>query len=201
MVRLLPFLEETVAYNSMAAVSNKFSYPAFAMTGGQKQNGTSRSGASLSGRWHEQCQPLVAAFQHHRPRPGTLPQLCGRVRLGLHSVHAVLQHQPGRSADEPHAVHSLAVITTNYKAMVATHLGCCRRPRHFPVAGPIANSRVLQRRDHSAREPAVEGDLDSVGGRRHIEDDSGRRIQGADLLILVRRHDRLDDGLRTRTGR
>ncbi len=39
LVRLLPFMEQTVAYNSLSIVSNKFAYPAFLLNGGMSVSG------------------------------------------------------------------------------------------------------------------------------------------------------------------
>ncbi|MGD9723080.1 MAG: DUF1559 domain-containing protein [Pirellulales bacterium] len=130
-VRLLPFMEENVMYQNMASVSNKFSFPAFALQGGMAM-GTGKgpglrymAGGTTSPWWRhfstvDLDQVRCPSFAGDPPSPLT-------------------NYNPYSSASSPDPLtptpsEPWSVVTTNYKAMAATHFGCMQDPQQIMTA-------------------------------------------------------------------
>jgi len=135
MVKLLPFMEQSVMYNNISNASKKFQYPAFAMSGGTVTSGTNAGPglrynaggptANSSPYWRHfstvdldeiRC-PSFAGDAAVNPKPngynlvGSNDQLDGSGAMG--------GSKPSPNWD---------VVVTNYKAMAATHMACMQNP-------------------------------------------------------------------------
>ena len=139
-VRILPFMEQTVLYNQLSAVSQKFAFPAFAMIGGP--NSTGYSGGT--------------GVRYSFGGTGTIQWMRHPSTVDLDEVRC-----PSFSGDNPstsnfYAPFSSAVapppgytgapwynsVTTNYKAMSATHMACMQNPANFGSAPMPTNYYV-----------------------------------------------------------
>jgi prepilin-type N-terminal cleavage/methylation domain-containing protein len=133
-VRLLPFMEETALYTSLSNNSSKFTFPAFCMQGGAPQPPNAPSGPGCrygvgmpNGSTHfrpfatvdldaVRC-PSYAGDAGFTSSPGTKTTLYDACDPSLSS---------GFPSPKPNPLPSppWRVITTNYKAMTATHFAC-----------------------------------------------------------------------------
>jgi prepilin-type N-terminal cleavage/methylation domain-containing protein len=133
LVKLLPAMEEGATYNLISAASNKFSYPAFAITGGKGQGGQPPGGPGV---------------RYNNGGPATAPWYRHFATIDLDQVRCPSFAGDSVSADAAGAFNSnygklsstatitttpappqpWGVVTTNYKAMAATHFGCMQDP-------------------------------------------------------------------------
>ena len=128
MVRLMPFIEQTVAYNNLSNVSNKFSYPAMLLTGGMTVGYSGTSGG-VGCRYNSGGLAAAPWWRHFSTmdlEEVRCPSFAGdpasdydnRFKL-YRSEYAPEKGNWGTNPPPP-----WAVVTTNYKAMVASHIAC-----------------------------------------------------------------------------
>ena len=133
-VRLLPFMEETTTYTNIVNASKKFAYPAFAITGGPNAKGAnSPSGAGVryvhfgtgGGQvWRRFSTIDLDAFR--------CPSFAGDAITTLTNYTPYSDASSGVPAGTQGT--PWGVVTTNYKAMAATHFGCLQNPAVFTMA-------------------------------------------------------------------
>jgi prepilin-type N-terminal cleavage/methylation domain-containing protein len=124
MVAILPFIEQTVPYNDLANKSQKFRFPAFQMTGGQNGQGIASSGA---GNRYNSGGPVMNPWWRHF---STID--LDEVRCPSFGGEAGSSYQPYGTYSssavmppfDPAPSERWDVVTTNYKAMCATHFAC-----------------------------------------------------------------------------
>ncbi len=148
-VKILPALEESATYNLLSSASKRFSYPAFTQQGG-KQTGGPATGpgvrfnnggsAASGGIWWRHFSTIdldqvrCPSFSGDAIVPiGTLP---GWDRC--HYEDSMFPDKP--TMNGPSA--PWGVVTTNYKAMAATHFGCLQEP---PPLGPVIDAQYAER--------------------------------------------------------
>jgi prepilin-type N-terminal cleavage/methylation domain-containing protein len=138
-VRILPFLEETVMYQNISAVSKKFAYPPFAMKGGNAVAGQGGgpglryiAGGSNTGKPWWRHFATVELDQVRCPSfagdPASTLATTGHPYVAV-SSNSTLVQPPDPPPSQP-----WLVITTNYKAMAATHLACMQNPGGITAA-------------------------------------------------------------------
>ncbi len=143
-VRILPYMEQTVIYNNLSNASAKFSYPAFLMSGGNNAPGV---GGGLGTRYlvgqpistiswlRHPCtidmdEVRCPSFSGDSPSTlsGTGTTLYGRFAMAVAPNGAT--PYMGKSPSPPW----YNAITTNYKAMSASHMACMQNPNNFSSA-------------------------------------------------------------------
>jgi prepilin-type N-terminal cleavage/methylation domain-containing protein len=127
--KILPMLEETVAYNNMSQASKKFSFPAFALTGGPNITGCAAgcgvryNGGTLTGTpWYRHFSTIDLDQVRCPSFSGDAPS----THSGYNSTTTASQPDPPTGNNVPST--PWATVTTNYKAMSATHFGCMAVP-------------------------------------------------------------------------
>ena len=135
MVRLLPALEESVTYNLLSQASGRFSYPAFSLTGGRGQPNDAAAGPGV--RYNAGGVTPNTWWRHF----STID--LDQVRCPSYSGDAITASLGNfNNWDRCSSTNSMApdyrmtggttvpwgVVTTNYKAMTATHFACLQDP-------------------------------------------------------------------------
>jgi prepilin-type N-terminal cleavage/methylation domain-containing protein len=121
MVSLLPFIELGNIYNDLSQKSMKFRFPAFQMIGGQTGAG---AGSGLGNRYNS-GGPTLAPWWRHFSTVELDEVRCPSFSGEPSSSH--LNYSPyssGATAFNPSPTTPWNVVTTNYKAMCATHFAC-----------------------------------------------------------------------------
>ena len=143
LVKLLPALEESATYNLISGASNKFSFPAFAVIGGSPKAGATTGpgvryaagGAGMNTWWRhfstiDLDQVRCPSFAGDSLAPaGTFP--------GWDKCSSMYMPVAMNGPTTP-----WGVVTTNYKAMTATHFGCLQNPNVNPPAFDGINSEA-----------------------------------------------------------
>ncbi len=125
-VRILPFLEEANIYNTLSAVSNKFSYPAFLYAQGVGvPQGT--TGISYGVRYNSGGTTMAPIFRH--PATIALDQVsCPSFAGDIGSTYAATMNYSNIASSGPLYMAApptaFSVVITNYKAVVASHYAC-----------------------------------------------------------------------------
>jgi hypothetical protein len=123
MVAILPFIEQSVAYADLANKSQKFRFPAFQMTGGTTGTGIASGGA---GNRYNSGGPATNPWWRHFSTieldEVRCPSFAGEPasshpNYGAYSSGVVTTFNPAPP-------NPWNVVTTNYKAMSATHFAC-----------------------------------------------------------------------------
>lgn len=130
MVRILPMLEEGVAYNNLSQVSKKFAYPAFSVKGGTG-TGTAAGPGCRYNAGGTTAQPWWRHFSTIDLDQVRCPSFSGdspttATYAGYTQCSSTSQPDPPTSAGGPQTPWS--VVTTNYKAMASSHFGCIANP-------------------------------------------------------------------------
>ena len=135
--RLLPFMEENVMYQNLSQASYKFTFPAFAMQGGTGQGASSGPGVRyIAPGGTNQANPWWRHFSTVDLDQVRCPSFSGDTPTPC------TYYQPYSSTSQPNPPTSPApsepwqVVTTNYKAMAATHLGCMQAPLNIIATTP-----------------------------------------------------------------
>ncbi len=182
-VRILPFIEENPLYTNISNNSQKFTFPAFCLTGGPPS--TNPLAAKGPGCRYGFGLPSGTFF-----RPFSTVDL-DEVRCPSYAGEAAFVSVPGGKntttynqmdptsmgfPDKPTPLPNPGwqVITTNYKAMVATHFACIQNPAAIssggmPVTAEPPNGVII---------PPVDGNQNNQGGLSHrsITDGSSKTI-------------------------
>ena len=137
-VRILPYLENTTIYNNLSNASNKFQFPAMAMTGGPP-SGTSIGTAKGPG---VRFSPGGTSTQPWWRHPATVdldevrcPSFSGDSpsTLANYTTAYAMTTQvdaPTNPLNMP-STPWFGCITTNYKAMTATHFACLQNSASY----------------------------------------------------------------------
>jgi prepilin-type N-terminal cleavage/methylation domain-containing protein len=134
-VKILPYLEQTVVANNIANASNKYCYPAFAMQGGatgvpglQKGPGLryASGGPSATQSYWRHFSTLDMDEVRCPSFSGDNPTPCS-----LYLPYSSAVQTDGASPAPP---TPWSTITTNYKALSATHFACMQNPNSFSMA-------------------------------------------------------------------
>jgi prepilin-type N-terminal cleavage/methylation domain-containing protein len=148
MVRLLPYIEQNVAFTNMSNASNKFAYPAMMQTGGATAVGAT-SGIGL--RYNSGGNATAPWWRHF----ATID--LEEVRCPSYAGDAISQfdyYQNFLSQNDPQYMAwtgsgmptppSWGVAVTNYKAMSATHMACMANPADpkFAATGTPPNHEL-----------------------------------------------------------
>jgi prepilin-type N-terminal cleavage/methylation domain-containing protein len=149
MVRLLPFIEQTVAYTNMSNASNKFAYPAMILKGGQTGTGATggiglryNSGGTAAAPWWRH----FATLELEEVR---CPSFAGEP-ISEHDNYQAYKTQNAPeygswTASGRPTPPAWGVSVTNYKAVCATHMACMSNPADpsFAAAGMPYPTREL----------------------------------------------------------
>ncbi|HTM53844.1 MAG TPA: DUF1559 domain-containing protein [Pirellulales bacterium] len=138
MVRLLPSLEEGVAYTNLSNTSKRFAYPAFAVTGGPNQGTMAGPGCRYQAGG-TQAMPWWRHFSTLDLDQVRCPSFAGDSLSsvvmefqGWYNCASANQPDPPTSQGGPST--PWGVVTTNYKAMTATHFACLQPPMNITSA-------------------------------------------------------------------
>jgi prepilin-type N-terminal cleavage/methylation domain-containing protein len=140
MVKLLPFVEEGVAYTNLSNVSKRFAYPAFAVSGGTANSGAPMGTGCTFNAGGTAAAPWWRHFSTIDLDQVRCPSFAGD------PISTANTKFPGYAAcDSTNAPSTMmngpatpwGVVTTNYKAMAATHMACVQNPTMIPA--PMAN--------------------------------------------------------------
>jgi prepilin-type N-terminal cleavage/methylation domain-containing protein len=146
-VKIMPALEEAATYNLLSSASKRFSYPAFTQKGGKATGGPANGpgvrynnggAAATGGIWWRHFSTIdfdavrCPSFSGDAIVPiGTIP--------GWDACH--YEQMPDKpTMNGPSA--PWGVVTTNYKAMAATHFGCLQQPA---PNGPVLDPQYAER--------------------------------------------------------
>ena len=140
MVRLLPFMEQTVMYNNISNASKKFTYPAFAIVGGTSGNGTN-NGPGL--RFQAGREPTTNQNYWRHFATVDLDEIRCPSFAGDPTVTPMLPNyilvssasQADGSGTSTKPSPSWDVVITNYKALAATHMACMQAPSQIQKGG------------------------------------------------------------------
>jgi prepilin-type N-terminal cleavage/methylation domain-containing protein len=126
MVRLLPFLEETVISQNVVNASKKYAYPAFAMTGGNPSIGLryTAAGGSAGTNYYRHFS-TIDLDQVRCPSFAGDP---ASTAAQLATVYGRVGSDGSSPMPMPAPNPPWSTITTNYKGMAATHIGCLGSP-------------------------------------------------------------------------
>lgn len=176
MVRLLPFIEQTPAYNNMSQISNKFNFPAMLISGGfPDPNGGSGSGMGLR---YNSGGPSNATWW----RPYACLDLdeirCPSFAGDPFSSWAnydpwKIEGMPENSSWNPKP-EAWGVVITNYKAMAATHMACMADPSG-PGFGTKVGSNFVQEQPNGVIVPP-RNSSSKGNGIRSITDGTSKTI-------------------------
>jgi hypothetical protein len=162
MVRLLPFIEQTVAYTNMSNASNKFSYPSMILKGGQTGTGATggiglryNSGGVAAAPWWRH----FATLELEEVR---CPSFAGEP-ISEHDAYQAYKTQNApeygswTSGGRP-TPPAWGVSVTNYKAVCATHMACMSNPADpsfamatTPPARELPNGVIVPPRNSSSK--------------------------------------------------
>jgi prepilin-type N-terminal cleavage/methylation domain-containing protein len=127
--KILPMLEEGVAYNNMSQASKKFAFPAFQLTGGPNVTGCA-AGAGV--RYNAGTLTGTPWFRHFSTidlDQVRCPSFSGDSPSTLSAYNnCSTSGQPDAPSGNNVPSTPWATVTTNYKAMTATHFGCVANP-------------------------------------------------------------------------
>jgi type II secretory pathway pseudopilin PulG len=146
-VRLLPFIEENVLYTNISNASKKFRYPAFAMKGG-----SGAGGVSPGLRWPAGGAPANPWWRHFSTvdlDQVRCPSFAGDApSTSQYYVPYSSTNQVNPPSPQPSTPWQ--TITTNYKAMSATHIACMADPgqvqasaQQMPPAAEMPNGIII----------------------------------------------------------
>ncbi len=127
MVRLLPFIEQTTAYNSMSQVSNKFAFPAMLHSKGFRDL---NSNTSIGLRYNSGGPSNMPWWRHYACldlEEVRCPSYAGEPISQWANYDPWKSTGSGNPAWNP-APPAWGVTITNYKAMTATHMACMLNP-------------------------------------------------------------------------
>jgi prepilin-type N-terminal cleavage/methylation domain-containing protein len=172
MVALLPYIEQGAAYNNLSQISNKFSFPAMLLTGGYTDPITNtaiglkyNSGGPQNNAWwrHYSCLELDEV---------RCPSFAGE------AISTWPSYTPWNSASagvnwNP-APPAWGVVTTNYKAMCATHMACMVFPGGNNFGQPQGNY-IVQELPNGAIVPP-RNNASQGNGIRSITDGTSKTI-------------------------
>jgi prepilin-type N-terminal cleavage/methylation domain-containing protein len=125
MVRLLPFIEQTAAYNNMSQISNRFQFPAMLNAGGYPDPQGTVSGMGL--RYNSGGPSNAPWWRHYAAMEldeVRCPSYAGET---ISDLPAYAIYRSDNMSFNP-APPSFGVVVTNYKAMTATHMACMTNP-------------------------------------------------------------------------
>ena len=181
MVRLLPYIEQTVMFNSISAASNKFAFPAMMIQGGL--GGASIPGASMGlGLRYNAGGPASAPWW----RPFCTQEL-DEIRCPSYAGETISElgtYGPYKTNNMPEfgmwqnnnpPPPSWGVQVTNYKAMTATHMACMMNPTSMefttgsgadPATHQLPNGIIVPPRTQSSK----------GNGLRSVTDGSSKTI-------------------------
>jgi len=133
MVKVLPFIEQGVIYTNMANASQKFRFPAFQMTGGGNQPGAPMGVGLRYNAGGQSANPWWRHFSTIELDEVRCPSFAGEPASGLigSSSKPYYPYASGTQVNpptNPTPSNPWSVVTTNYKAMVATHFACILNP-------------------------------------------------------------------------
>ncbi len=181
MVRLLPFIEQTVMFNNISNASNKFAFPAMLVSGGFKgQGATGGIGLRFNGGG-------PAATPWWRP---FCTQEIDEVRCPSYAGETISEYNPNYTNQMTSAMPEFSnwknptppawgVQITNYKAMCATHMACMTNPKDTqfiadqgsnPAKRDLPNGVIVPPRSISSK----------GNGMRSITDGSAKTIMLAE---------------------
>ena len=163
-------MEQTVIYNNLSNASGKFSYPAFAMSKGYPGLGPGVSMAGV-GTMYLVGQPTTVAGWYRHPSTIDLdevrcPSFSGDApsTFPTYSRYAMANQTVGvMVAGQTPKTPWYASITTNYKAMSATHMACMQNPNSFSGAG--ANPGTLVEAPNGIIVPPTSASVDGCSAR------------------------------------
>jgi len=134
MVRLLPMVEEGVAYTNLSNASQRFAYPAFATQGGTGA-GTQKGPGCRYQAGGPQATPWWRHFSTIDLDQVRCPSFAGdALSTGVDTFPGYKACAMDTQVDpppDPKPSTPWGVVTTNYKAMTATHFGCLQNPTAF----------------------------------------------------------------------
>ena len=134
MVRLLPFMEENVLYQNISSASRKFTFPAFAMTGGKGIGVPNGPGVRyIAPGGTNPATPWWRHFSTTELDQIRCPSFAGEVNTTL-AWYTQYNSQNQVNPPSPPPSTPWAVVTTNYKAMASTHLACLQKPGNITQA-------------------------------------------------------------------
>jgi len=142
MVRLLPALEEGVAYTNLSNVSKRFAYPAFAVQGGPGGAGAPKGPGCSYQAGGTQSAPWWRHFSTIDLDQVRCPSFAGdsitsgeNTFPGYGACSSIGSTNPNPPTSNGGPPQPWGVVTTNYKAMTATHFGCIQNPTGIMGAG------------------------------------------------------------------
>ncbi len=131
MVRLLPFMEEVVMYQNMSSISNKFSFPAFAMRGGVGAGTSNGPGLCYSAGGTNAAMPWWRHFSTVDLDQVRCPSFAGDPNSTYNQYVQYLSSSTQVNSPNPPPSQPWSTVITNYKALAATHLACMQNPLVF----------------------------------------------------------------------
>ncbi len=181
MVRLLPYIEQTVMFNNISSASNKFTFPAMLIRGGL-------GGATVPGA------PNGLGLRFNSGGPAAAPwwrpfctQELDEIRCPSYAGETISELQPyaqyktaampewGMWQNNNPPPPSWGVQVTNYKAMTATHMACMINPLDMtfvsgsaamPATHELPNGIIVPPRNQSSK----------GNGLRSVTDGSSKTI-------------------------
>ncbi len=155
MVRLLPFIEQTVAYTGMSNVSNKFSFPAMLLNGGF---GTTAGYMGVTGgvglRYNSGGLPMYPWWRHYSTLdleevrcPSFSGDAMSDFAVGGSTPSRFISYRSDQTLEKGMWTTQpplWGVVTTNYKAMTASHMACMGNPYSSPSSGWFTTSGMYQ---------------------------------------------------------
>ena len=191
---LLPFIEQTVAYNNMSQISNKFALSGHADHWRLSRSAlrSQRSRLALQRRRPESPGHLVAALFDLRLGRSSLPQLMRAMPISELPVLTVVQvgEDAGISVRESAAANPVGVVDDQLQGHVRHALGLHENPNATsfrdaasPIVQELPNGAIVPPRNKaSARE------WHSFDHRRHARRRSCWPKARSRTFVLVRRH-------------
>ncbi|MBI3837645.1 MAG: DUF1559 domain-containing protein [Planctomycetia bacterium] len=126
-VRILPFMEESVTYNNISNISNRFTYPAMALTGGAGIGTTAGPGLRYNAGGSNTAKPWYRHFATLDLDEVRCPSFAGDIPSS-YQFYAQYSSQAQPDPPTPEPPQPWFLVTTNYKAMAATHFACMQNP-------------------------------------------------------------------------
>ncbi|HEV3138460.1 MAG TPA: DUF1559 domain-containing protein [Pirellulales bacterium] len=132
-VQILPYLEETVTYNNISQISNRFTYPAMALQGGSGVGAAMGAGLRYNAGGGMVGMPWWRHFSTLDLDQVRCPSFSGDAPSNL-PVYTMYSSQQQVDKPMPLPPVDWFLTTTNYKAMAATHFGCMQGPNGIAAA-------------------------------------------------------------------
>jgi prepilin-type N-terminal cleavage/methylation domain-containing protein len=126
-VMLLPFMEQTVIYNNLSNTSKKFRFPAFQMTGGIAGNGAPKGLGNRFNGGGSAGSPYWRHFSTVDLDEVRCPSFAGDAPSS-HQNYTKYSATGQLEVPNPPPSDPWSVISTNYKALSATHFACMLAP-------------------------------------------------------------------------